>query len=499
MSSIRKQSIISSLFIYVGFVFGAVNTYLFAKEGYFSPEEYGLVQLFIAINLVFFSFANLGSTAIISRFFPYYYDELEDRKNDLLSLAMVLALTGFVLVCIGSIVFEPLMARKFSAKSGLFVQYYFWILPYTLFYTVFMVLEAHSTINKKPVFPVFLRETGFRIILTVLIILYMTKTISLDTFIKLFSCEYILLTILLAVYLIRNRKLHFTFQVSTVTKNKMKQMLALVAFVYGGNIIFNIAQNIDVITISSQQMLAYAGIFTFSNYIASIITVPQRSMVAVVTPYLSQAWKDNNYTELQRLYSRSAINLLIISLLLFGLIWLNMDAAYTLLKIDPAFQEGKMVVLILGIKFIIDMGTGVNSQLLYTSPSWRFEFLSGVVLLVFSIILNYYLVRAYGITGAAIAGFISLFVYNLIRLVFIWKKYKMHPLSWHSLGAVVSAIACYFIVHLILQKTDGWPGVIIKSICFGLLFTTCVWYFKLTPDIQHLINAAKRRLGIKDN
>ena len=116
MASIRKQSIVSSLLIYIGFIFGALNTYLFAKKGYFTPEEYGLTQVFVSINLIFFSFANLGATFIISRFYPYYYDELDYKKNDLLTVSLILAITGFILVCIGATVFEPLMARKFSAR-----------------------------------------------------------------------------------------------------------------------------------------------------------------------------------------------------------------------------------------------------------------------------------------------------------------------------------------------------------------------------------------------
>ena len=45
MSIIRRQSIISSILIYLGFAFGALNTYLFTREGGpFTKEEYGLTQ-----------------------------------------------------------------------------------------------------------------------------------------------------------------------------------------------------------------------------------------------------------------------------------------------------------------------------------------------------------------------------------------------------------------------------------------------------------------------
>ncbi|MBI3882851.1 MAG: hypothetical protein HY305_01140, partial [Sphingobacteriales bacterium] len=47
MSQIRRQSIISSVVVYFGFALGFLNTYLFAREGGFSKEEYGLTGIFI--------------------------------------------------------------------------------------------------------------------------------------------------------------------------------------------------------------------------------------------------------------------------------------------------------------------------------------------------------------------------------------------------------------------------------------------------------------------
>lgn len=494
MGNIRKQSILSSMLIYVGFIFGAINTYLFAKNGYFEPSQYGLTQAFIAINIIFFSFANLGTTAILSRFYPYYYDELEDKKNDLLSLCLAISIIGFTLVCIGARLFEPIVIKKFAGKSSLIIQYYYWILPFTFFFTIFYLLNAHSEVNKKTVLPNFLRETGFRILITILIILFITKVISFDVFIKFFAFTYLVLCIIIATYLWKINKLHFTFKISHVTKAKLKEMLVMISFVYGGNIVFNIAQNIDSITIASQKGLAYTGIFTLSNYIASIITVPQRSIVSIATPYLSQAWKDGNHKEIQRIYSRSAINLLILSLLIFCNIWLNIDDAYRLLNLDPSFEAGKYLILILGFKFIIDMGTGVNSQLLYTSPSWKFEFFSGVILLFLSIPLNYFMVSKYGIIGAAYAGLIAMSIYNTIRLIFISRRYNMQPFSIKTLYSILLAFACYIVIYFALRQIHGWVGVFLKSLLFSLFFIIGILYLKLSIDIQTVINSLKKRM-----
>ena len=70
MSNIRRQSIMSSMLIYVGFAFGALNTYLFTKEGGFTKEQYGLTGAFMAIGSIIMSVAGLGMSSYVNKFFP---------------------------------------------------------------------------------------------------------------------------------------------------------------------------------------------------------------------------------------------------------------------------------------------------------------------------------------------------------------------------------------------------------------------------------------------
>ena len=98
MSSIRKQSIISSILVYIGFALGFINTYLFTREGSFSESQYGLTGAFIAIANVMYSFALLGMQSYIYKFYPYYNDNLPRKQNDMITWALVVSLIGFALV-----------------------------------------------------------------------------------------------------------------------------------------------------------------------------------------------------------------------------------------------------------------------------------------------------------------------------------------------------------------------------------------------------------------
>lgn len=497
MSNIRKQSILSSVLIYIGFAFGFLNTYLFAKQGIFKLEEYGLIQAFISIGLIYFSLSNMGSNYIMAKMYPYYYDELEKKDNDLLALCLTLSLAGFIVLCAGSIFLKPLMIQKFSVQSKLLIQYFYWTLPFSFFYTLFFILSSQSFINKKSVLPSFLQEAGFRIFTTILIVLKLTNLINFDLFIKLFAFAYLLLASVLAIYLHKKGLLLLRFKISEVTKKRFKEIITMVSYVYVAGILLALIQNIETLVITSKKGLVDNGIYQFSNYLAAIIAVPQRSIVSIASPFISQAWKDNNLTEINRIYRRSSINLLIAGLFIFINIWLNMDSIYQVLNINKAFEAGKWVVLVLGIKYIIDLGTGVNSQILQTSPSWRMELLTNALLFILVIPLNIYMIGTYGITGAAISSFIYLSLYNLIKLIFIKYKYNLFPFEVKTFYAILSAIACFLLVRYIFIEMKGWGGIILKSSIFSMLFISAVYLFKLTPDAQQILYTLKKKLKRK--
>src|SRR5829696_7326208 len=114
MSQIRRQSIISSLVVYMGFALGFLNTYLFTREGGFTKEEYGLTGIFIALANLMFSFANLGMTSYIYKFYPYYKGNLETKKIDILSWALLISLVSFCFIIVAGLYFKDFIAYKFA-------------------------------------------------------------------------------------------------------------------------------------------------------------------------------------------------------------------------------------------------------------------------------------------------------------------------------------------------------------------------------------------------
>lgn len=258
--------------------------------------------------------------------------------------------------------------------------------------------------------------------------------------------------------------------------------------VYGSLVVNTLAQYIDSIIIASvsERGLSDVGVYTLATFIATTIQVPQRSIISAVIPVLSNSWKSKDYAEITRIYSRTSINLLLLALLIFSLIMLNFNDMFQVLNINSDYQAGRSVILILGISKIIDAGTGVNGQIIGTSNFWKFEVLTGVLLLAISIPLNYFLVKQMGINGSALSNLIAFSVYNFVRMYFIWYKFRMQPFSIKTIIAIGVTLALYLITSGFFNQLDGWIGILIRSSFFAALFVLSIFVFSITPDAGQL-------------
>lgn len=494
MGSIRKQTIISSVLIYIGFLIGFANNFLYTLNGSFTVEQYALTRIFFDFAQNMVAFGALGIIPVIYKFYPYYKDNLAQEKIDLMSWAMIAAIIGFIIVLVSGLIFQPYFVKKFSERSPLIVQYYYWMFPFAMGMLFFSVIEGFCWALQLSVISNFLKETAFRIITCILILLFYFKLISFQGFIYLFAFQFLAIFLFLLIYLIKTNNLHFNFSISRVTKKFWKKMLSMQALLYGGTLIASIAATIDSFIIASIMGLKAVGIFVFAQYIANVLQVPQRSIQAVSSSFLSRAWKDKNYPEINRIYSRSCINLLIMSLFLFGNIWLNIREGIAVLNIQNDYLDGMKVLFILSMVRVIDAGTGLNAMVINTSTFWRFDFISGVVLIGLRFPLTYYLIKHYGIVGSAIAELVAYGIYNLIRYEFLRRKFNMQPFNLKTVYTILLCLVAYGVCYFAFSELSGWTSIFLNGIVFSGIMIAGVFYLKLTPDAMQLYHLGRNRM-----
>lgn len=499
MTNIRRQSIISSVVIYAGFAVGMLNIYFFTREGTFTPTQYGLTTAFIAISTMMQALASLSMPSYIFKFHPYYNHHLPPNKNDLISVALVIGAIGMVVVLLAGWIFKDLVIQKFGANAPLLVKYYYWIFPMTAGLTLYTILESYTWSINKPVVTNFLKEVLWRLFQTAIIVLLIFQVVnSFDGFIKLYAMAYPFIALVLLLYLIITKQIHFTFSISKVTRRYQKKIVSLCVFAYSGIIANTLSQIFDTIVIAAvlPNGLQQAAIFSLAQNMTSIIQAPQRGVIAASIAHLSKAWKEKNLPLLQKIYHRSAINLLLFAGGLFLLIALNYTEAIHTLQLKAEYLLGFSAFIVLGFTKVIDLGTGLNAQIIGTSNYWRFELISGIILVALILPLSYILAKEYNILGPAIAGLISTSIYNLVRIIFLWKKFGLQPFSYKTIGVVALGGICYALCYFLFRNVHGLPGLFVRTICFIVLYGGGIIYFNISPDVQPIWSTIKRRIGI---
>lgn len=497
MSQIRKRTLKAASWIYIGFLIGALNTYFLTHKNWFQPDQYGLTQSLIQVGLILFACSTLGVTTYLYKFFPYYQDNTRPAENDILGIALLVSLAGFITTAVVVYLFQPLIIQKFSTNSKQLVEYFYWTVPFGFFILLYNILEAYSYGFHKGVITSLLKETILRAFTLVTLLLKIFGVISFHTFIILYCLQYAVITIILAAHLHSQGQLWLNFKISRVTKKFKKKIFTIMFLTYMVIIVGTLRGSIDALVLASKINLEAVGIFGLAAYMVVLLQAPLRSIVAVTIPILSRAWKQKDHKEITRIYKRSSINLLSFALFAFFCIWLNLEQAIQYFGINPKYIDAKWVFFILGLVTIIEMGTGVNGQIIGTSSYWRFELWTSLLLTVLIIPLSYALTTKYGLIGPAIANLVSFTIYNFVRFWFLWKKFAMQPFSMKTLEAIALSVTIYTIVYFCFGRMQGLPGLVVRTVTFAVPFMLLAYYRNISPDLKPIVSSFIKRMNLK--
>ena len=493
MQTLRKQTILSSIFIISGFLFGAVNIFFYLKSGAFTKGEFGLTKIFFDFAQLAIAFSCMGFLSVLYKFYPYYNDNLPKQKNELLTLTFAVCLAGFLLFCVIGYFIKPYVVSTFIKRSPLVVDYYSYLFLFAFGMLLFSVLEIYGWVKHRSIITNFLKESLLRLITLALILLVFFKVIVFHTFIVFFSWQFILLFFVLLAFYKNKQEIFFSFSISKVSKKFWKKMLSMQMLIYGGAMIIAITSVIDTIVIAKLMGQNSVGDFGLAQYGANLVSVPQKAILGGSIGILTQAWKNKNLTEINRIYSRSCINLSLMALFLFGNIWLNVVPLIDVLNIDPSWKFGLNTMFFICIARVVDASTGLNGIIISTSTFWKFDFISGMILLAIRIPASWFLIVHYGLLGSAFADIISIVIYNIIRFEYLRRKYKMQPFNYKNIVAILLAVSCYFIAFYGFNNIYGWLGIVARASIFSLAMIGGIFALKLTPDATQLWNRWVRK------
>ena len=332
--------------------------------------------------------------------------------------------------------------------------------------------------------PVFLNEVFVRVCVLVLLALYHYEWIIFNQFLLCFIFVYLVKLVILLFIQFKNKRLSFTLQFSM---SDIKEQLKYGMYVITGGGAAILVSRFDMLMIEHYLDLKQVAYYGLAFFIGSVIRVPSRSISSISSPLIAKSFEENNLSNIQSIYSKSSINLLIIGAVLFLCILLNIDDILSILP--EKFSHGKIVVLFIGAGQLVNLAAGLHGLILIHSSYYKSIVYFNVFLFFITFITNLIFIPMYGINGAALATFISLLLFNAVRMIYVYKKMNFQPFSKKTAITFLMIVVIYFGLNFIPLTSMALVNIVIRSLiaCLSVAFT--IQYFKLSEDISILLNS----------
>ena len=493
MGIVVRQSLFNTAISYLGVALGAINlVWLFPVM--LGDATFGLTRLLLSAGMMASQVAHLGMGNVTYRFFPLFRDP-ERGHHGFLRMLHLIPLLGFLLVVVLFFLFRAPFIAFFANNAPLFVKNELYLIPLTFFILYFNVMEAWLVSTFRTIASSFVREVLLRLFHLLTVVAYYWKWVDFEVFIMLFVGAQGLSTLSLYLWAWLTRELLWSDRYTDPVPGIRKDIRVYAGYAILGGISAIAVSNLDILMVGGYLGESSAGFYAIAFFIGTFITIPERSISKISYPIIAQAFKDQDHDKIQSLYQKTALNQLIIGGLIYIGIWAN---THTMIHLLPeGFEQARYVVVLIGAAKLIDMSTGANGIILLNSPWYRVDLLTNVLLVVLTLTTNALLIPLYGLTGAALATFITIVIYNSVKFSFIWWKMRLQPFQWSACYVVGAAVVSFWVAQWIPVLEPLWLDLLLRSTVITVIYASIILGFRVSEDvdkIRHLVVSKLKEL-----
>jgi O-antigen/teichoic acid export membrane protein len=479
MGIVLNQSFKNTIVLFLGFTIGGINT-LFLYTNFLQDDYYGLITFLLSTANIILPLLVFGMQHTIIKFFSAYKTKLE--QDEFLTSALFLPILIIIpLGTVGVLAYEYI-ADWLSQENIIIKKYTFLIFLVAIFMGYFEVFYAWSKIRMQSVFGNFIKEIFARISATFLLLAVYFELITEIEFIYAIVIVYFIRMLIMMLYAFSIYKPTFIFKVPM----NFKEILSYSFYIIMAGSAAGILLEIDKFMIPQLKQIAQVAYYSVGIYIASVVGIPSRAMQQIINPITAKELNANNLDEVESLYKKSSINLLVAGGLLFLLINLNVKDLYILID-KPQYSIGVLIVLLISISELYKLALGTNGAILTNSKYYKMFFYFSVGMAVSVIFLNKWLIGLLGIDGAALATLIVVLVFSTIKIVYTQNKLNMQPFTIKTIVVLLLVLILFIGFYFWNFSFHPMLNIILKTILLSFIYLVIVVKLNVSQDITMLI------------
>ncbi len=256
---------------------------------------------------------------------------------------------------------------------------------------------------------------------------------------------------------------------------------------------------IDVLMLGFIKSPVETGMYRAASQLPLLLLMILNAISSIYAPVIAELHNNNNKKRLEKIVKASTRWIFLLTLPATLILIFSATDIMTIHGSDYV-AIGARLLIVLSIAQFINCVTGSVGQNLAMTGKQTIEMLNNIAMVVINIILNYFLILAYGVIGAAIATGISIGVVNLVRLLEVYIIYKIHPYNKSYISGIICGIVSIVLLY-ILNINMPELSYVMRSIS-NVLIVSFVFIFpfiimKLSDEDRLILDAVQKKLKQK--
>lgn len=488
MGIVLNQSFKNTIITYIGFGIGAINT-LYLYPIFLGSTFYGLTNYITSSANVIMPLFAIGMQNTLVKFYSQY--KTDEEKSRFLSFTVLFPMLLIIpLLLIGLFFYDEILF--FLSKKNTIVKSYIWLIPIIgLSMAYFEIFYAWARVHMHSVFGNFIKEVGLRLFSLFLLIAVYFDWLTVEGFVYATAGLYFIAFLIAMFYAFSIQKPHFQF---TKPVNS-KDILVYTFYIILSGSVANLLLDGDKMILNQYMIIDNIAFYSVATYIALVISVPSRAMHQIVYPITAKLMHDNKHDELNTLYKKTSINLQFVGGFVMLCIFVNINQLYEL--VPDEYRGGIPVVFMIGISKYFDLILGNNNAIIFNTKYYRMVLYLGLMLVFLTFVLNMIFIPKWGIFGSAFATLLSITLYSLAKLQFVVKKLHLYPFTRQTVESIVLTFILFLLFYFWEFPFYQLISIALKSILVTILYVYLNYKFKISIDINNVIDSMFKKIGFK--
>lgn len=394
------------------------------------PHEYGKFIYLISLLTILASLSTLGFDSVLLRYLPQFKEEKKWAAYiSTIQNGFLIPFSFSFFICLVIITLQFFFKNDTNSLNILIIL----ILPFQ----VIIMLSYAGNLASKNVTAAMVANHVLRPLIMIISVLALSYLFGMKMYVKeaiyclsfsaILSCAYGL------SFFIKSLPCNLKIAKSSVSvSNAFKE--AFPFFLISN---FSIGIN-EFAIICMNWFLIPEEVATFGicMRISLLLAFALQATNSILNPIISELYHSQKRTELQETITHVAKKIMIISIL--AIIITISFGKYVLSVFGSEYSNAYIVLnIIIGGQFINSISGSVGSLMKMTGHHKQACYILGITFMV-SIVIYLTLIPAYGLLGAAIGTTLSISTWNILMLIYVFKKVHINPTPIKFLSKFIS-------------------------------------------------------------